>query len=373
MRYSGLIFINIIIWIIPNLMLKGLSMIIITPIIYGLFALRPSLIKFITIGFALGQFGLAMGVTGMSILSIIPIFFILLLRRSYGNNSLNWLALLLFVMISLTSSSLNSLYFQKIFVVLVLFVLIVDNKVPLYMWSDIPFLLLSASVVILSKQYLGEFESLSIRIWDPYWVRSSDLSGVYNHYAPFILTLALSIYLYHKLSGLTLFPIICSVIIIDLGVRQMILATAIIWVLYILRIKSIRPWLGWLIIVSPILLYGYSYTHLGILDGRVISFLEAYDAFNDNPITGTGLGQFHNYYYSYPPPQTSVFRHHAHNIALEVIAELGLLGGFLLVKVMPRKVKNINWAFNPYLWIVLLCKASFSADILENFLVLLII
>ncbi len=65
----------------------------------------------------------------------------------------------------------------------------------------------------------------------------------------------------------------------------------------------------------------------GSREARVVLLQDGWKAFVDHPFTGVGAGQFQNYN---PPDRQELWRE-THNVELQVLSELGLIGGLAFV------------------------------------------
>ena len=67
--------------------------------------------------------------------------------------------------------------------------------------------------------------------------------------------------------------------------------------------------------------------HTGSREARVVLLQDGWKAFVDHPFTGVGAGQFQNYN---PPDRQELWRE-THNVELQVLSELGVIGGLVFV------------------------------------------
>ena len=70
----------------------------------------------------------------------------------------------------------------------------------------------------------------------------------------------------------------------------------------------------------------------GSREARVTLLQDGWNAFVDHPFTGVGAGQFQNYN---PPGRQELWRE-THNVELQVLSELGLIGGMAFVWLRVR-------------------------------------
>ncbi len=70
----------------------------------------------------------------------------------------------------------------------------------------------------------------------------------------------------------------------------------------------------------------------GSREARVVLLQDGWKAFVDHPFTGVGAGQFQNYN---PPDRQELWRE-THNVELQVLSELGLIGGLTFVWLLVR-------------------------------------
>jgi O-antigen ligase len=76
----------------------------------------------------------------------------------------------------------------------------------------------------------------------------------------------------------------------------------------------------------------------GSREARKVLMLEAWDTFLERPLTGVGAGQFENYN---PPSRLEPWRE-THNVVLQILVELGLLGGLVFGYLLWRAVASIT-------------------------------
>jgi O-antigen ligase len=73
---------------------------------------------------------------------------------------------------------------------------------------------------------------------------------------------------------------------------------------------------------------------------------DGWNAFMDHPLTGVGAGQFQNY----NPPERQELWRETHNVELQVLAELGIVGGLIFAVLLARGGRTLyrSWrAFRP--------------------------
>jgi putative inorganic carbon (hco3(-)) transporter len=71
---------------------------------------------------------------------------------------------------------------------------------------------------------------------------------------------------------------------------------------------------------------------------RVMLLQDGWNAFMDHPFTGVGAGQFQNYN---PPGKQELWRE-THNVELQVLSELGLVGGLAFVWLLARSGRTLS-------------------------------
>ncbi len=76
----------------------------------------------------------------------------------------------------------------------------------------------------------------------------------------------------------------------------------------------------------------------GSREARKELMLQGWRTFVERPLTGVGLDQFKNY----NPPGRSVQWQETHNVLLQVLAELGILGGAVFVYLLARAVAGLR-------------------------------
>ncbi|MEO5823105.1 MAG: O-antigen ligase family protein [Vicinamibacteraceae bacterium] len=120
------------------------------------------------------------------------------------------------------------------------------------------------------------------------------------------------------------------------------LALAVTGVLIVAQSGRLRPGLAALLVVgtlvaTPLMPQSF-WTRLssivnseddetGSREARVVLLQDGVKAFSDHPFTGVGAGQFQNYN---PPDRQELWRE-THNVELQVLTELGLIGGMAFV------------------------------------------
>ena len=129
--------------------------------------------------------------------------------------------------------------------------------------------------------------------------------------------------------------------------RAGFLALAVSGLLILLEARRIRPGITGLVIVGALLvppflpqafwtrassIFNAEEDETGSRAARLDLLSDGWDAFVDHPFTGVGAGQFQNYN---PPHRRQLWRE-THNVPLQVLSELGLLGGLVFAAIIVR-------------------------------------
>ncbi len=80
----------------------------------------------------------------------------------------------------------------------------------------------------------------------------------------------------------------------------------------------------------------------GSREARLVLFQDGWDAFMDHPFTGVGAGQFQNYN---PPDRQELWRE-THNVPLQLLSELGIVGGAVFLWLLTRIGRTLFQTWN---------------------------
>jgi O-antigen ligase len=134
--------------------------------------------------------------------------------------------------------------------------------------------------------------------------------------------------------------------------RAGFLALAVSGVLILLEARRIRPGITGIVLIAalvvPPLLPQAFWTRVssivnaeedetGSRAARLDLLSDGWDAFLEHPITGVGAGQFQNYN---PPWRREAWRE-THNVPLQVLSELGLIGGLVFAAIIGRGMHTL--------------------------------
>jgi O-antigen ligase len=129
--------------------------------------------------------------------------------------------------------------------------------------------------------------------------------------------------------------------------RAGFLALAVTGTLIVVQARRIRPGITGVVIIGALLLppflpqafwtrassiFNAEEDETGSRAARMDLFSDGWDAFVDHPFTGVGAGQFQNYN---PPDRREPWRE-THNVVLQILSELGLLGGLAFTALLGR-------------------------------------
>lgn len=129
--------------------------------------------------------------------------------------------------------------------------------------------------------------------------------------------------------------------------RAGFLALAVTGLLIIVQARRIRPGITGVVIIGALLLppflpqafwtrassiFNAEEDETGSRAARLDLFHDGWDAFMDHPFTGVGAGQFQNYN---PPNRREPWRE-THNVPLQVLSELGLVGALVFAAILGR-------------------------------------
>lgn len=134
--------------------------------------------------------------------------------------------------------------------------------------------------------------------------------------------------------------------------RAGFLALAVTGVLIIVQARRIRPGITGLVVVGALLLppflpqafwtrassiFNAEEDETGSRAARLDLLSDGWDAFMDYPLAGVGAGQFQNYN---PPTRRELWRE-THNVPLQVLSELGLIGGLVFAAIVGRGMHTL--------------------------------
>lgn len=130
-------------------------------------------------------------------------------------------------------------------------------------------------------------------------------------------------------------------------------------IVFLLHARAVRPGIGVVALVGilatvPLLPSTFWTRVASIVDeqedetgsrqARRELMLDAWQTFLERPLTGVGAGQFKNYN---PTDRLEPWRE-THNVLLQVLVELGLLGGLVFMYLMARAVMAIVWTLRRF-------------------------
>jgi O-antigen ligase len=135
--------------------------------------------------------------------------------------------------------------------------------------------------------------------------------------------------------------------------RAGFLALAVTGLLIIVQARRIRPGITGVVIIGALLvppflpqafwtrassIFNAEEDETGSRAARMDLFNDGWDAFVAHPFTGVGAGQFQNYN---PPTRREPWRE-THNVVLQVLAELGLIGGLAFAALIGRGMYTLG-------------------------------
>jgi O-antigen ligase len=134
--------------------------------------------------------------------------------------------------------------------------------------------------------------------------------------------------------------------------RAGFLALAVTGLLIVIQARRIRPGITMAVVVCALLLppflpqafwtrassiFNAAEDETGSREARMALMYDGWDAFLEHPLTGVGAGQFQNYN---PPSRREPWRE-THNTVLQVLAELGLVGGLAFTVLLGRGLQTL--------------------------------
>ncbi len=183
-------------------------------------------------------------------------------------------------------------------------------------------------------------------------IGNANLLGVYMM---FMLFLGLSLF-YKKnyknwAAGCVLFLIFGYNLMFSLSFSALVGTVAAFMLFFTLLNKKLLIVFFIILALSPQLIPGeltqrIESTYTAIQEGdyqRPFIYKSAYEMFTDNPVLGVGIGHFREHFFDYNDPEAprqDRQYNHAHNIILQVLSELGLMGLLAFLYLLAMIVKT---------------------------------